>query len=187
MYSEKIEDILLDLENNKIHLAGGSTVGMVLAIVNSLIIYISNLTIGKKKYEDVQIQVKEILKEAQKIKRKSMDVIDRDNLILEQILFAYKIKKDNKQKFQNILKEAVDFGMNVLKIAFSTYMLSEKISKVGNKMLESDFRICKYYAIASVKSALENVKINLSEVNDIQYKKMVEENYKAIIHEIDVL
>ncbi len=181
-----MKDILLDIENREIHLAGGSTVGMVLSIVNSLIIYISNLTIGKKKYEDVQNQIKDILNDAEEIKRKSMNVIDKDNVILEQILYAYKTKKDDEEKYQNVLKEAVDFCMDVVNIALDTFKLSEQIRKIGNRMLESDFRICKYYAIASVKSAVENVRINLSGINDCEYKKQIEDKYNTILQEIDL-
>ena len=52
LYNEKIRPILDDLENPEIELAGGSAVGMVLSITDSLISYICNLTIGKKKYEN---------------------------------------------------------------------------------------------------------------------------------------
>ena len=51
MYYEKLIPILSDLENKEIEIAGGSVVGMNLATINSLIKYISNLTLGKKKYE----------------------------------------------------------------------------------------------------------------------------------------
>ena len=50
-YGEKMLPILEDLENPDIELAGGSTVGMILSITDSLLIYICNKTIGKKKYE----------------------------------------------------------------------------------------------------------------------------------------
>ena len=44
MYNEKLNPILADLENKEVEIAGGSVVGMVLSTINSLIIYISNLT-----------------------------------------------------------------------------------------------------------------------------------------------
>ena len=65
MYFEKMNPILNDLENKEIEIAGGSVVGIVLSTINSLITYISNLTIGKKKYEDVQDKVKDILLQAE--------------------------------------------------------------------------------------------------------------------------
>ena len=82
LYNEKLKPILEDLESPEIELAGGSTVGMILSITNSLIIYICNLTIGKKKYEDVQDEVIRIKNEATKIKEIALKVIDEDTRVL---------------------------------------------------------------------------------------------------------
>ena len=71
MYYEKMIPILSDIENRDLEIAGGSVVGIVLSTINSLITYISNLTIGKKKYEDVQDKVKDILLQAENLKEKS--------------------------------------------------------------------------------------------------------------------
>ena len=160
MYNEKLKPILADLENKEVEIAGGSVVGMVLSI-NSLIIYISNLTLGKKKYEDVKYIIKEILIEAEGLKIKSLQAIDKDKKILEEILIAYKLRKQDEQKYQEVCKNAVEFCMDVLNIAKNTLELTEKIAKYGNKMLSSDFEICKYYSIASIKSAIVNVEIRL--------------------------
>lgn len=181
MHSQKIKDILIDIEDSSIHIAGGSVIGMVLSIIDSLICYISNLTIGKKKYENVEKQVKEILKKAYYLKKQSLEVIDNDKLILEKILDAYKNRKEDEDKYQEVLKEAVEFGNEVLNISLKTLSLTNSISEVGNKMLESDFKICMYYAIASIMSSIENIKINLRDINDGEYKKSVEEKCNIIV------
>ena len=186
MYGEKMEDILLDLENGEICIAGGSVVGMVLSIVNSLVTYISNLTLRKKKYEDIKPQVEEILKEAQELKVKAIKIIDQDKITLEEILKAYKKRKNDEETYQRVLKNAVEFCMDVLKSSFDTYKLVERISNVGNEMLESDFRICKHYAIASVKSAIENVRINLIGINDIEYKNIIKKKCNRGLQELDL-
>lgn len=181
MYSEKMDLILNDLENKEIELAGGSVVGIVLSTVNSLIKYISNLTTGKKKYEDCQEKVTEILKRADKLKVETLQIIDEDKEILEEILKEYKSRKENYEKYQQVCKKSVEFCMQVLEKAYDTLKLSEEISKVGNKMLASDFKICKYYSFASIEAAIANVDINLNSIEDEQYKKIVKEKYKKIL------
>lgn len=183
MYSEKMQSILNDLENKETEIAGGSVVGMVLATTNSLIKYISNMTIGKKSYEDVQDIVKEILNKAEELKLKSMRIIDKDKKILEEILEAYKIRKQDEEKYQIICKKATDFCVEVVYIANDTLKLSNEIAKVGNKMLSSDFKICKYYAIGSVQSAMENVYINLKGITDEEYKKDIENKCRKILED----
>ena len=184
MYFEKMNPILNDLENKEIEIAGGSVVGMTLSTINSLIKYIANLTIDKKNYENVQDKVKEILEKAEKLKQNSLQAIDKDKEILEEILNAYKIRKENAEKYVQVCKQAVEFCMNVVNIANETLKLSDEISKVGNKMLSSDFKICKYYSIASIQSAMENVYINLKSVEDEQYVNKIEEECKQILEEI---
>ena len=141
MYFEKMNPILNDLENKEIEIAGGSVVGMALSTINSLIKYIANLTINKKNYEDVQDKVKEILEKAENLKQNSLQAIDKDKELLEEILNAYKIRKENAEKYSQVCKQAVEFCMNVVNIANETLKLSDEISKVGNKMLSSDFKI----------------------------------------------
>ena len=183
MYNEKLNPILNDLENKDIEIAGGSVVGMVLSTINSLIKYIANLTVDKKNYESVQDKVKEILNKAEELKQNSLQAIDKDKEVLEKILEAYKTRKDDQEKYEQICREAVEFCMNVVYISNDTLKLSDEISKVGNKMLASDFKICKYYSIASIQSAMENVYINLKAINDEIYANKIEEECKRILQE----
>ena len=181
MYSNKMESILDDLENKDIEVAGGAVVGMVLATVNSLIKYIANLTVGKAKYKDVQNEVMEVLNKANELKKNTLQAIDKDKEILENILSAYKLRKENEDKYILACKESVDFCMTVLKYAYETLKLADKISKIGNRMLASDFKICKYYAYASVQSAIVNVDINLESIKDDEYKKKIINKYEIIL------
>ena len=177
MYHEKLNPILNDLENKDIEIAGGSVVGIVLSTINSLIKYIANLTVDKKNYENVQDKVKEILNKAEELKQNSLQAIDKDKEVLEKILYAYKTRKDNPENYEQVCREAVDFCMNVVYISNDTLKLSVEISKVGNKMLASDFKICKYYSIASIQSAMEAI-------NDKIYANKIEEECKKILQEI---
>ena len=176
-----MEEILNKIENKDIEYAGGSVVGVVLSTINALIIYISSLTINKKNYENVQDDIKKILTEAKNLKRKSVKAIDEDSAILKKSLSSYKKKKTNYEEYMQICKENVEFCIKVLNIAYSTLELSDEISKIGNRMLSSDFQICKYYSYASVKSAITNVEINLSQLEDKEYKHNTEKICKSIL------
>lgn len=184
MYYEKMNSILNDIENREIEIAGGSVVGIVLSTINSLIKYTSNLTLDKKNYENVQENIKVILEKAEELKEKALETIDNDKEILEEILKAYKLRKENSINYQQVCKKAVNFCMDVVNIANETLKLSDEISKVGNKMLSSDFKICKYYSIASVQSAMENVYINLKAVEDEEYTNRIESECKEILEGI---
>ena len=181
MYKEKMLEILSNIENKELDVAGGSVVGMSLATINSLIKYISNLTLGKKKYEDVDVEVKKILGEAEELKKQALDIIDEDSKVLDKILMTYKTRNQEENAYLRACKDGVEFCMHVLEIAFETLKLSDRISKVGNRMLASDFKICKYYAFASIKSAIVNVDINLKSIKDEEYKEKTKQRYTEIL------
>ena len=173
MYAEKIEPILNDIEDKKVEIAGGGVVGIVLCTTLSLIKYIANLTLGKKGYENVYDEVDKIIKKADDLIVFSKNSIDKDKEILEEILSAYKKRKENEESYQNACIKGTEFCMEVLKVAKETYDLAMRISYVGNKMLVSDFEICKYYAIASIKSANQNVNINVDSVKDEEFRRNI--------------
>ena len=183
MYAEKLNPLLNDLENKEIEIAGGSTIGMILGITNSLINYICNLTINKKNYENVQNDVLKIKQEAEELKNKVLKIIDGDKYILEKILSAYKMRKENNEIYINTCKEAVEFCMDVTNSALCTLKLAKKISEVGNKMLSSDFEICKIYSFAAIKASIVNVDINLKSIEDEKYKNEIKNKYLNILEE----
>ena len=186
MYSEKIEDILQDLENKELEIAGGSVVGMILSTVNSLIKYIANLTIGKKNYIYVEEQVKQILQAAEELKKKSMLSIDKDKEVLEKILISYKNRKEEPENYQQVCKEAVEFALEVVEIAYKTLELSKEIAKVGNRMLASDFKICEYYSIASIQASKENYFINYNSISNEEDKEKLNNEYLKILDKYEV-
>ena len=183
MYNEKLKPILSGIENKDIEIAGGSVVGMVLSITNSLIQYICNLTIGKKNYLSVQDEVLAIKTDAEKLKLEVLEAIDKDKEILEGILKAYKLRKEEPLQLEKTEKEAVKFCIEVTKKALETLKLADRISKVGNRMLSSDFKISKYYAFASVEASIVNVKINLNSIKDGEFKLKSENLYIELYEE----
>lgn len=186
-HKEKIKPILNDLEDKEIEFAGGSVVGMMLSITNSLINYICNLTIGKKKYEAVQKEVLAIKEEAKLLRNEALDIIDQDKEVLEKILAAYKIRKGNPEKYEKANKEAVKFCIKVTEKGVETLKLVERITKVGNRMLASDFEISGIYAFASVQASIVNIEINLKSVQDEEFKTEMKKIYHKVYEEANIL
>ena len=183
MYYEKLLPILSDLENKDVEIAGGSVVNMILSITNALIDYICNLTKDKKNYENVREEVIKIKKESEELRKKSLEAIDQDEIILNEILEAYKKRKQEPEKLEGACKKSAKFCMEVTENALSTLKLAKRISRIGNKMLSSDFKICIMYAYTSIQASIENVRINLNSVTDEVYRKEMTEKYEQILRE----
>lgn len=183
MYYEKLMPILSDLESKDTEIAGGSVVSMVLSIVDALIDYICNLTKDKKNYENVREEVLKIKQESEDLRRKSLEAIDQDEKILKEILAAYKKRKEEPEKLEEVSKKSAEFCIEVTENALNTLKLAKRISQVGNRMLSSDFKICTMYAYTSVEAGIENVKINIGSIKDEIYKNTLTEKYKKLYEE----
>ena len=185
MYAKKLNPILGDIENKEIDVAGGSVVGIVLSIINSLINYTCNLTKDKKSYIEVQNEVIEISNKANELKEKALNAIDKDEKIVGEMLTAYKNRKEKPDDYEQIIKESTEFCIEVTEIALETLKLAVQMSKIGNRMLVSDFNICRIYSFASVKASIENVKINVQAIQDEEYKNILIDKYKKIYEEAE--
>ena len=183
MYYEGIEPYLNNLEDKNIGIAGGSVVAMAMSSINSLIIYICNLTIGKKKYMEVEDKVSEILSEANTLKTKTLQFIDDDKAVLDKILTAYKNRMENPNAYYQACKDGVDFCLEVLETSVAILQLAEKISLYGNRMLSSDFQICAHLGLASVKSSIVNVNINLIEELGAEYTECINRKCQNLLNE----
>ena len=67
--------------------------------------------------------------------------------------------------------------MQVTKKGIETLKLVEQISKVGNRMLASDFQISNIYAFASVEASIVNIEVNLKPMKDEEFKKEIKKIY----------
>ncbi|PUU92515.1 MAG: Methenyl tetrahydrofolate cyclohydrolase [Halanaerobium sp.] len=182
MYGQKtIEEFLDDLSSSNSIPGGGSAAALSGALNAAVVSFIANLTIGKKKYKEVEAEAKEILAESEELKKEMLLMIDQDSKILSNILDSY--KAGNQDKVQSVCQDAVEFSMDMTKKAVRLMRLSLEISEIGNRMLASDFEVAAYIGDAAVGSAIANVKINLKSLDNEEYKENIKKEYLKLKEE----
>lgn len=173
MYSQKsIEEFLNDLGSKNSIPGGGSAAALTGALNAAVISFIANLTVGKDKYKDVEVEAREILIESKELQKEMLLMIDQDSQILSKILSNY--QKGEQKEIQLISQKAVGFSLEMAKKSVRLMRLSLEISEIGNRMLASDFEVAAYLGEAAVGSSVANVKINLKNLNNKEYKNNVE-------------
>lgn len=176
MYSQKsIEEFLNNLSSKNSTPGGGSAAALTGALNAAIISFIAKLTIGKEEYKKVETETKEILAESEELKREMLIMIDQDSEILSQILNNY--KENDQNKIKKTCQNAVEFSMDMAKKAVRLMRLTLEISEIGNRMLASDFEVAAYIGDAAVGSAIANIKINLQNLEDGEYKENVKKEY----------
>ena len=152
---------------------GGSVAALSSALSASLAAMVANLTIGKKNYEEVSDKMVKIAEELNLRRREFVQLIDKDANSFDSVLQAFKMPKGTDEE-KKLRTEAIQDGMKYaakvpLGVAIDTSKLFEYIEivvKSGNKNAVTDGLVAAMMARTAIKSALYNVKINLSSIKD---------------------
>lgn len=152
---------------------GGSIAALSSALSASLTAMVANLTVGKEKYADVNDEMAEIVKKAEIRKSEFVQLIDKDANSFDSVIQAFKMpKKTDEEKklrteaIQDGMKYAAKVPLGIAIDASKLFDIIEVIVKKGNKNAVTDGLVAAMMARTAIKSALYNVKINLSSIKD---------------------
>src|ERR1700674_4214768 len=87
------EKFLDDLAGSQPTPGGGSAAAIMGAMGASLVSMVCNVTIGKKGYEGVEAEMKAVLHESEKVRRRLTAMVAEDIAAFDSILAAYKLPK----------------------------------------------------------------------------------------------
>jgi len=136
---------------------GGSASALVSALGFSLLSKVINFTIGKAKYRRYEKEIKRILRLTELNRKRLLELVDLD---------ARSFKSKN-------IKKATEIPLEVCKICAKTLKLCPILKKKGNQNLISDVECAREFLKAGFKGALENVKVNLSKIEDKNFIRRV--------------
>ena len=161
---------------------GGSMAALCGGLSAALVEMVSNLTIGKKKYTEVEGKMTITAGEAKVLREALLDDIEKDSDAFTQVMDAFKMSKDTDEEkeiramaIQKGLKNAALVPMDVATKAYKVMELSTSVVRFGNKNAVTDGMVSAMMARTAVLSALLNVKINLGSIKDEQFVNMMSE------------
>ncbi len=155
---------------------GGSTAALCGALSAALSSMVSNLTIGKKKYENVWESLTQTAVEAQKLKDDLLHSVDLDTQAFNEVMAAMKmIKKTEEQtKLRNealekASKKATLVPLKVMEHCIQVLELAKTVALHGNKNSISDAGVAGLMAQAGATGAYYNILINLPGIEDKKF------------------
>ena len=178
---------------------GGSIAALCAAAAAGLTEMVANLTIGRKNYQSVEAEMKDIAGAVSDYREKLIQAIDEDPEAYNQVMTAFKLpkgtdaeKESRDQAIQDGLKNAALVPMRVAEVAFQVMQIAEKAITKGNKNAITDGLVAVMAARTAALAALYNVKINLDSINDSAFvdklsqkasslEKQVQEREKEIL------
>lgn len=191
MYAdEPLSKYIDDAASGKSTPGGGSVAALAGALGTSLSSMVCNFTVGKKKYENVEAEVSEILSESEKLRAKLTELVQADTEVYSKVSEAYKLpKKTKKQKkertkaIQSALKQALSVPLDVVKCCYEVLKLNQPLVEKGNTNLISDVGVAVSLVWAAMESASLNVEINLAGIKDDDFCKEVRCTIEPLISE----
>jgi len=176
--SMKIDGFLSELASNSPAPGGGSVAALSGALGAALSSMVCNLTVGKEKYANVQDEIKNVLKNSEKLRNELTKLIDEDTEAFNDVMKAFKMpketeeqKKKRSQAIQAGYKIAANVPLKTAKTCASILDVAMVVAEKGNKNSITDAAVSALMAKAGVQSAILNVKINLGSIKDEQFVK----------------
>ena len=167
MLEQKTTDFLEVLSSAAPVPGGGGASAAVGAFSSALGMMVANLTIGKKKYADVEEEIIEIREQLQYLQKELVELTDKDAEAFEPLSKAYGLPKDTPEQkeekervMEKALYEASIVPMQIMKTVAKVMELLETLGEKGSKIAISDVGVAVLFARAALEGASLNIYIN---------------------------
>jgi len=185
---------------------GGGAAALGGAIGMALSTMVGNFTVGKKKYADVEDEVKGLMDKGLKIQSELLDLIAKDAEAFEPLSKAYGLpnntdeeKKYKAEVLEKESKNAVAVPLAIMRKAYEGIKIHERMGQIGSRLLISDVGCGVVFLRAALIAGKLNVLINLNTIKDEEFInntrkevdfladdgiKVADEVYQAVLGEI---
>lgn len=167
---------------------GGSAAALEGALGAALTAMVCALTVGKKKYADVQELAVESQKKAEDLKARFVDVMDRDTEAFNAVSAVFAMPKDTdeqkaarKAAMQEALKGCTKTPFEMMQLACETLELTRSLVGRLNASAASDLGCSALALRAAIQGAWLNVLINISGIADEAFAAEYRKNGEALL------
>ena len=155
---------------------GGSISALSGAISAALTEMVAGLTIGRKKYAEVEEQMKQLVERVHEIRQQLILDVDRDSEAYNVVFAAFQMPKETDEQkaarsaqIQEATKIAANVPMEVARRVYSLLSDIEEVVSNGNQNAVTDGCVAMMSARNAIIGALFNVRINLTSIKDEQF------------------
>ena len=195
MLTEKTVSKFLDeLASNSAAPGGGSVAALAGALASALTSMVCSLTIGKKKYLQVEGEMKGVLARSEDLRKRFTALIDVDTNAFNKVMEAYGLPKDGDDQralrsaaIQEATKEAALVPLEVMKHAIDAMALAKTVAGRGNLNSVSDAGVSALMLHAACEGAALNVEINLNSINDGDFVGWRREEVQSLLKTIRMM
>lgn len=190
MLEKSCNQFLQELSSKAPVPGGGGASAYVGALGMALGSMVGNLTLGKKKYMDVEEDIKELLKKSEAIIDGLVALVARDAEVFYPLSQAYGLPKNTEEEksikdtaLQKALVDATMVPLTIAEYCLKAIDLHEEFAKIGTRIAISDVGVGAAFCKAALQGAKLNVLINTRIMKDQDLKNQIECRLKEIENE----
>jgi glutamate formiminotransferase / formiminotetrahydrofolate cyclodeaminase len=142
---------------------GGAVAALAGALSAGLGAMVARLTIGRKKYAEVEADMAAAAATADTLRQQLMDAVEQDSAAYGAVMEAYKIDKSDPRRDQMIqiaLRGAADVPLHVMRLSLEAMRVASVVADRGNANAASDAAVAAHMALAAIEGAALNVRVN---------------------------
>ena len=179
-----IKEYCRDLSSSAAVPGGGGTAALVGALAVSLGNMVGSLTVGKKKYADVETEIEDTIDKGNDLLNRFLELIDEDAKAFEPLSKAYGIPKEDPNR-DDIMEEALRMAAfvpsRIVESCNEALDLIEIMAEKGSRLAISDAGCAATLVGAAMEAAALNVYINTKYMKDRDYADKLTEDTKAFV------
>lgn len=187
-------EFIEQLASNQPVPGGGGASALVGAIGTALGNMVGSLTLGKKKYADVQDEIIAFKARADVLQADLLELVQKDAEVFEPLSKAYGMPKETEVEraekarvMAMVLKDACAVPLQIMELCCEAIALHAEFARIGTAIAISDVGVGVACCRAALMGASLNVFINTKSMEDRQYAQSVNERAEAMLQEYTAL
>lgn len=188
-YMEKsCEEIVKIVASNAPVPGGGGISALVGALGMALGNMVGSLTVGKKKYADVQEDIIRFKAEADEVQERLLELVEKDVEVLDYLLKAYAMPKETPEQqkakeeaLELTLRDACQIPIDIMEYCGKAIDIIEEFANKGSAMAISDAGVGVIFCKSALQGASLNVYINTKAMKDQEYAKKCNDRTEFLV------
>lgn len=167
---------------------GGGASALVGALGTALGNMVGSLTVGKKKYADVEADIIVLKEKADKLQKDFLFLVEEDARVFEPLSKAYSLPKETEEERAEkarvmaiVLKDACSVPMEIMRKCCESIDLIEEFAAKGSVIALSDAGVGAAFCKAALLGASLNVFINTKSMEDREYAESLNKEANEMI------
>ena len=169
---------------------GGGASALVGAVGVALGNMVGSLTVGKKKYADVEDEINALMEQCQTLEQELLALVKRDAEVFEPLAKAYGMPKETEEQkaekarvMETVLKDACSVPLEIMEKCCEAIDIIEVFAEKGSRLAVSDAGCGAACCRAALLAASLNVFINTKSMADRKYAEETDKKANAMIEE----